>query len=145
MTDDEVLERAAQILETRLKVRRAITSPRDVRDLCRFRLSGLEHEVFAVLFLDAQHRLIEYEPMFRGTLSQTSVYPREVVKRALAHNAAAIILAHNHPSQVAEPSVHDQVLTQALKSALELVDVKVLDHIVIAGTVAWSFAEHGKL
>jgi DNA repair protein RadC len=101
--------------------------------------------VFAVLFLDGQHRLIQLEEMFRGTLTQTSVYPREVVRRALALNAGAVILAHNHPSGLAEPSRADELLTQALKNALQLVDVRVLDHLVIGRGSVVSFAERGLL
>ena len=104
-----------------------------------------EHEVFVCVFLDSQNRVIACEELFRGTLAQTSVYPREVVKAALAHNAAAVIFAHNHPSGVAEPSRADELLTQALKQALALVDVKVLDHFVVAGAGAVSFAERGLL
>ena len=118
-------------------------SPESVRDYLRLRLSGLEHEVFVTLFLDAQHRLIEAEGMFRGTLTQTSVHPREVVKAALRHNAAAVILAHNHPSGAAEPSRVDELLTAALKQTLGLVDVRTLDHFVVAGPVTVSFAERG--
>jgi DNA repair protein RadC len=103
----------------------------------------LEHEVFAVLFLDAQNRLIAYEELFRGTLTQTSVYPREIVKAALKHNAAGLILAHNHPSGVAEPSLQDQALTRTLAEALALVDVRVMDHFVVAGGGTVSFAERG--
>ena len=98
-----------------------------------------------MLFLDAQHRLLQFDEMFRGTLTQTSVYPREVVRRALALNAAAVILAHNHPSGVAEPSRADEFLTQSLKSALQLVDVRVLDHMVVGRTQVVSFAERGLL
>ena len=103
------------------------------------------YEVFAVIFLDTQQRLIAFEELFRGTLAQTSVYPREVVKRALALNAAAVVLAHNHPSGVAEPSRADEALTQALRSALALVDVRVLDHFVVAAGTVVSFAERGLL
>jgi DNA repair protein RadC len=103
----------------------------------------LEHEVFIILLLDSQNRLIEAHELFRGTLSQTSVYPREVVKATLARNAAAVMFAHNHPSGVAEPSRADELLTQGLKQALALVDVKVLDHFVVAGTSMESFAERG--
>jgi DNA repair protein RadC len=108
-------------------------------------LHARPHEVFVVVFLDAQHRVVASEELFRGTLTQTSVYPREVVKRALHHNAAAVILAHNHPSGVAEPSRADEALTAALKQALGLVDVRVLDHFVVAGDGALSFAERGLL
>ena len=116
-----------------------------VRDYLRLHFAGQEHETFLVLFLDAQNGLIASEELFRGTLTQTSVYPREVVKRALRHNAGAVIFAHNHPSGVAEPSRADEALTQALKQALALVDVKVLDHFVVAGTCAIGFAERGLL
>ncbi len=106
-------------------------------------LGGRHQEVFLWLFLDTQHRVIASEELFHGTLNQTSVYPREVVKRALAHNAAAVILAHNHPSGVAEPSQSDQLLTDVLKQALNLVDVRVLDHFVVGASQTLSFAEKG--
>jgi DNA repair protein RadC len=109
------------------------------------RLGGLDHEIFMGVFLDAQNRVVRSEELFRGTLTQTSVYPREVVKRALAHNAAGIILAHNHPSGVAEASQSDRWLTDQLRQALALVDVKVLDHFIIAGNHSVSFAERGWL
>jgi DNA repair protein RadC len=140
-----VLELARRALKEELATRNALNSPRAVQDYLRLTLSGLPNEVFYVLFLDAQHRLLVADELFRGTLTQTSVYPREVVKQALRHNSAAVIFAHNHPSGVAEPSRADELLTQALKSALDLVDIKVLDHIVIAGSSAWSFAEKGRL
>ena len=120
-------------------------SRRAVRDYLQLLLAGRQQEVFLVLFLDTQHRVIAAEELFHGTLSQTSVYPREVVKRALAHNAAAVILAHNHPSGVAEPSQADQLLTSALKQALGLVDVCVLDHFVVATGQTLSFAEKGMI
>ena len=122
-----------------------LTSPEVVRDYLRLTLATLEHEVFVGLFLDSQHRLIAAEELFRGTLAQTSVYPREIVKRALRLNAAAVIFAHNHPSGVAEPSRADELLTQSLKSALALVDVRALDHFVVAGGDVVSFAERGLL
>ncbi|MFM1855153.1 MAG: hypothetical protein RLZ83_462 [Pseudomonadota bacterium] len=122
-----------------------LDSPAQVRTYLRMRLAGLGHEVFLVLFLDAHNRVIAAEEMFRGTLTQTSVYPREVVKRALAHNAAGVILAHNHPSGVAEPSRADELLTQTLSAALMLVDTRVLDHIIVGGNAAVSFAERGLL
>jgi DNA repair protein RadC len=106
-------------------------------------IADREHEVFVVLFLDAQNRLIACEEMFRGTLTQTSVYPREVLKMALKHNAAAVIFAHNHPSGVAEPSRADEMLTQALKQSLAMVDCRTLDHFVVGGTSITSFAERG--
>jgi len=120
-----------------------MTSPHAVRDYLRLTFAALEHEVFVGLFLDSQHRLIASEALFRGTLAQTSVYPREVVKCALALNAAAVIFAHNHPSGVSEPSRADELLTQSLKSALALVDVRTLDHFVVAGGEVVSFAERG--
>jgi DNA repair protein RadC len=123
----------------------AFTSPQVVRDFLRLKLGALEHEVFAVLLLDAQNRLIDYQEMFRGTVTQTSVYPREVVKEALSRNAAAAIFAHNHPSGVAEPSHADETLTRTLKQALGLVDVRVLDHFIVAGDAIQSFAESGRL
>jgi DNA repair protein RadC len=120
-----------------------MTSPELVRDFLRTKLAELPHEVFVTLLLDAQNRLVQYLELFRGTLSQTSVYPREVVKAALQHNAAAMILAHNPPSGVAEPSRADELLTQSLKQALALVDVRVLDHFIVAGAETLSFAERG--
>ena len=121
----------------------ALSSPSAVREYLRIRLQALPHEVFVALFLDAQNRVIEIEELFRGTLTQTSVYPREVVKRALHHNAGAVIFAHNHPSGVAEPSHADETLTNALKQALALIDVRVLDHFIVAGGGVLSFAERG--
>jgi DNA repair protein RadC len=123
----------------------ALTSPQSVRDYLRISLMGRGHEVFMVLFLDAQHRLIEAEEMFRGTLTQTSVYPREVVKRSLYFNAAVVIFAHNHPSGIAQPSQADELLTRSLREALALVDIRVLDHFVIGGNAVMSFAERGLL
>jgi len=138
-------ELVRRLLAEELVGRSALCSPAAVRDYLRLLLAGKEHEVFAKVFLDAQNRVIETEELFRGTLTQTRVYPREVVKRALAQNAAAVIFAHNHPSGVAEPSVQDQALTRTLTEALALVDVQVLDHFVVAGTQALSFAERGLL
>jgi DNA repair protein RadC len=139
-----VLELARRSLNESLRARDAFSSPAAVRDYLRLCLSGFEHEVFFALWLDAQHRLLAGEELFRGTLSQTCVYPREVVKRALAHNAAAVVFAHNHPSGVAEPSSADETLTRVLAQALALVEVKVLDHFIIAGQAPpLSFAERG--
>ena len=138
-----VLELARRALGEELRRRDVLASPAAVRDWLRLKLAGLPHEVFCALWLDAQNRLIAWDELFRGTLTQTSVYPREVVKRALACNAAAVILAHNHPSGVAEPSGADQVLTRSLKDALALVDVRLLDHFVVAGREPLSFAERG--
>jgi DNA repair protein RadC len=140
-----VLEMARRALAEEMKQRDALSSPASVRDYLRLRLAGLAHEVFLAVFLDAQNRVIETEELFRGSLTQTAVYPREVVKRALAHNAAGIILAHNHPSGVAEPSQADRWLTEQLKAALALVDCRVLDHFVVAGSSSLSFAERGLL
>ncbi len=123
----------------------ALTSPQAVRDYLRLTLRSRPYEVFVGIFLDSQNRLLATEEMFRGTLAQTSVYPREVVKAALARNAAAVIFAHNHPSGVAEPSRADELLTQALKQALALVDIRTLDHFVVAGSQLVSFAERGLL
>jgi DNA repair protein RadC len=139
------LELARRALKEEISTRDALASPRAVRDYLRLALAGLEQEVFMVLLLDAQHRVIASEELSRGTLTQTSVYPREVVKCALRHNAAAVIFAHNHPSGVAEPSHADEILTRSLKSALALVDVQVLDHFIVAGTRIMSFAERGLL
>ena len=140
-----VLELARRTLAAEMARRPVFDSPQAVRDFLRLELAELGHEVFAVLFLDAQHRLIRFEPMFRGTLTQTSVYPREVLKRALALDAAAVILAHNHPSGVAEPSKADEFLTQSLKTALQMIDVRVLDHFVVGRGPVVSFAERGLL
>ena len=125
--------------------RDTLASPREVRDFLQLTLGGRGHEVFVALFLDAQNRLLASEELFRGTLTQTSVYPREVVKTALRHNAAGVIFAHNHPSGVAEPSRADELLTQTLKQALSLVEIKTLDHFIVAGTRTVSFAERGLL
>lgn len=122
-----------------------LTSPQAVRDYLRLTLRTRPYEVFVGIFLDSQNRLLAAEEMFRGTLAQTSVYPREVVKTALARNAAGVIFAHNHPSGVAEPSRADELLTQALKQALSLVDIRTLDHFVVAGGQLVSFAERGLL
>lgn len=139
----EVLQAALRVLAGRLRGTEMLSSPQAVRDFLRIKLGTLEHEVFAVIHLDAQHRVIEYVEMFRGTVSQTSVYPREIVKEALRRNSATLVLVHNHPSGVAEPSRADEVLTQTLKSALSLVDVRVIDHLIVAGPTILSFAERG--
>jgi len=144
--EDRAIYRAMGLLEKRLrKPGAAFTATRSVRDFLTLNLAGYDHEVFSVLWLDTQHRLIEAEHLFAGTLSQASVYPREVIKRALHHNAAAAIFAHNHPSGCAKPSQADRLLTNVLKQALGLVDVRVLDHFVIAGRDTTSFAEKGLL
>ncbi len=140
-----VMELARRALDEQMKARDALASPAAVRSYLRLRMQDLGHEVFYCVFLDAQNRVIVAEELFRGTLTQTSVYPREVVKRSLRHNAAAVILAHNHPSGVAEPSLQDQGLTRTLAEALALVDVKVLDHFIVAPGACLSFAERGLL
>ena len=139
------LELARRALRERLKQNAALTSPGAVRDYLRLMLGGLAHEVFFCIWLDAQHRVIDTQESFRGTLTQTSVYPREIVKAALARNAAAVIFAHNHPSGAAQPSRADELLTRSLQEALALIEVKVLDHFVVAGNQAISFAERGLL
>ena len=140
-----VLEMSRRALQEELQRGDTLNSPQVVRDYLQLLLAGRQQEVFLVLFLDTQHRVIAFEELFHGTLGQTSVYPREVVKRALTHNAAAVILAHNHPSGVAEPSQADQLLTSALKQALALVEVSVLDHFIVAAGQTLSFAERGLL
>lgn len=139
------LELARRALDEGLRRDTVLNSPDRVRQYLQLQLGRREHEVFAVLYLDAQNRLLKTEELFRGTLTQTSVHPREVVKQALRHNAAAVILAHNHPSGLAEPSRADELLTQALKQALALVEVRVLDHLIVTGNAAVSFAERGLL
>jgi DNA repair protein RadC len=139
------LELARRSIDERLQQGSALTSPGAVRDYLRLTLATRPHEVFVCLWLDAQHRVIGIEEPFRGTLTQTSVYPREIVKAALTANAAAVIFAHNHPSGVAQPSQADELLTRSLKEALALVEVKVLDHFIVAGHHAISFAERGLL
>jgi DNA repair protein RadC len=141
----DVLAAAREILATRMTHGDVLGSPGTVRDYLRLLLHDREYEVFVVVLLDAQNRVLATEELFRGTLTQTSVYPREVVKVALRHNAARVVFAHNHPSGVAEPSHADQLLTQSLKQALALVDIKVLDHFIVAGGSALSFAERGLL
>ena len=138
----EILRRS---LDEKLKERSALTSPGAVRDYLRLTLGRRDEEIFVCIWLDAQHKVIGVEEAFHGTLTQTSVYPREIVKKALARNAAAVIFAHNHPSGVAQPSQADELLTRNLKEALALVEVRVLDHFIVAGNQAISFAERGLL
>jgi DNA repair protein RadC len=140
-----VLELARRALAQQLKAREVFSSPGAVKQYLQLHLAGREHEIFAVLFLDAQNRLIAMEELFRGTLTQTSVYPREVVLHALQRQAAAVVLAHNHPSGTVQPSRADEALTQTLKAALALVDVRVLDHVIVAPGDALSMAEKGLL
>jgi DNA repair protein RadC len=140
-----IVEQALALLAAETSSTDVLSSPAVVRDYLRLRLAEREYEVFAVVFLDTHLRVIETVEMFRGTLSQASVYPREVVKEALARNAAAVVLSHNHPSGCPEPSRSDEYLTQTLRSALQLVDVRVIDHIVVARSGSVSFAERGLL
>ncbi|HSV51666.1 MAG TPA: DNA repair protein RadC [Burkholderiaceae bacterium] len=140
-----VLELSRRALAQQLKEREVFGSPDAVKQYLQLQLAAKPHEVFAVLFLDAQNRLLAMEELFRGTLTQTSVYPREVVLRALHHGAAAVVLAHNHPSGTVAPSRADEALTSTLKAALALVDVRVLDHVIVAPGAALSMAEHGLL
>lgn len=141
------IERAVKALEDSAIYRaEAMCNPGDVRLYLKLKLAGLDHEEFHVIWLDAQNRLIAFDSMFSGTLTQTSVYPREVVKAALYHNAAACILAHNHPSGITTPSLADELLTSNLEKALSMIDVKVLDHFIVAGNNnPLSFAERGLL
>jgi DNA repair protein RadC len=144
--EDATIAAALDILARRMGSRGSVMdSPSAVRTYCQLSIADKDHEVFGVLFLDAQNRLIASECMFRGTLTQTSVYPREVIKAALGHNAAALILYHNHPSGLCEPSRADEVLTRTLATACALVDVRVLDHMVVTPTACASFAERGML
>ena len=140
-----VMELAQRAMAEELRAGQLLSSPDTVRQYLRCTLGRQGHESFVVLFLDVKNRLLASEEMFRGTLTHTSVYPREVVKAALAHNAASVLLAHNHPSGSAEPSEADLLLTRALTQALALVDVRVLDHFIVAGASVHSFAEHGQL
>ena len=142
---EAAMELARRSLQDGMRSANALTSPGAVRDYLRLAIAGREHEVFVCLWLDAQHRVISFDELFRGTLTQTSVYPREIVKAGLRANAAAVIFAHNHPSGVAQPSQADELLTRNLKEALALVDIKVLDHFIVAGQQALSFAERGLL
>jgi DNA repair protein RadC len=144
-TADQILEAARLVIDQKNPRGALFTSPALVRDYLCAKLAGFEHEVFAALFLDTQYRLIEYVELFRGTIDGASVYPREVVKEALRVNAAAVIFSHNHPSRNPEPSQADKVLTQRLKEALALVEIRTLDHIVVGGEVTVSFAERGLL
>ncbi|HEX6722260.1 MAG TPA: DNA repair protein RadC [Burkholderiaceae bacterium] len=140
-----VFEIARRALGEQLAQQPVFDNPTAVKQFAALAIGALGFEVFAVLFLDNQHRLLKHEEMFRGTLTQTSVYPREVVRRALELNSAAVIFAHNHPSGTAEPSRADEFLTQSLKAALQLVDVRVLDHLVVGRGEVVSFAERGLL
>ncbi|MEW5757513.1 MAG: DNA repair protein RadC [Pseudomonadota bacterium] len=140
-----VLEMGRRHLHATLERGEGLNSPEDTRRYLTARLRHYPHEVFACLFLDNRHRVLCFEELFRGTIDGAAVYPREVVKRALGHNAAAVILAHNHPSGVAEPSRADQEITRRIREALQVVDIRVLDHFVVGDTEAVSFAERGLL
>jgi len=140
-----IFEMSRRALSEQLQQQDIFKSPKQVRDYLCLALGNEAREIFMVLFLDPQNRVQAQESLFEGTLTQANVYPREVVKRALYHNAASVIFAHNHPSGIAEPSRADENLTQALKSALALVDVRVLDHFIVAGNSIISFAERGLL
>lgn len=139
---DEIIHAAKSAINRRFRRGSSLTSPQETRDFLRLKLASLEHEVFAVIWLDNRHRVLKYEELFRGTIDGSSVYPREVVKAALQNNAAACIFAHNHPSGVSEPSSADINITRRLKDTLSFIDVRVLDHIVV-GEECVSFAERG--
>ncbi|HQC29622.1 MAG TPA: DNA repair protein RadC [Methylotenera sp.] len=140
-----IFEMSRRALSEQLQARDVLSSPQQVRDYLVLKLAGLTREVFLALFLDTQNRLLASEELFSGTLSQASVYPREVIKRVLHHNAASVIFAHNHPSGIAQQSAADELLTKQLKEALTLVDVGVLDHFIVAGNQTLSFKEQGLL
>jgi DNA repair protein RadC len=142
-TASEIIAAARRAMSHRVRRGTAMDSPRAVLEFLTVKLGHLEHELFAVLLLDTRHRLIEYVELFRGTIDGASVHPREVVKLALARNAAALVLAHPHPSGTTEPSHADELVTRRLKDALALVDIRVLDHVIVAGGEAISFAERG--
>jgi len=144
LTDNDIIEQAKKLISSRLLLSsKPITSPSETKDFLEIHIGGLEHETFTVIFLDNRHLIITFEHMFRGTIDGASVYPREVVKEALKHNAAAVILAHNHPSGDPEPSAADRNITRRLKDALTLVDVRGLDHFVFGTSDVVSFAERG--
>lgn len=143
--EDAILDAACEILDDRLPKGEIISDPRATQRFLRLRLSHYEHETFAVLFLDNRHRLIDFVELFRGTINGAPVYPREVAKEALKRNAAAVIVAHNHPSGIAEPSPTDLTLTGRLKDALELVQIRLLDHVIVGDNELVSFAERGWL
>lgn len=145
VNDDDVLQLAANIFEQRPRREAPIQNAREAAEFIRHRLALREHEVFVVLWLDHRHRFLTYDELFRGTLGGTAVYPRELVKTGLKANAAAAIIAHNHPSGIVEPSQADEKLTQRLKEALELVEIRLLDHMIVATEGVFSFSERGLL
>ncbi len=142
-TPEEIIRKAREVMSRKVRRGTSMSSPQVVRDFLSIKLGTLEHEIFCVLLLDSRFRLIEFVELFRGTIDGASVHPREVVKLALSKNAAALVAAHPHPSGVAEPSVADEQITRQLKAALDLVQIRLLDHVVIAGGVAISLAERG--
>lgn len=142
---DELIAAARSALAHKIRRGELLESPRAVSDYLSLKLADRSHEVFAVLYLDNRHRLIALDELFRGTIDGATVHPREVVKEALGHNASAVIFAHNHPSGIAEPSQADELITRRLKEALALVDIRVLDHLVVAAGDCVSFAERGLL
>ncbi len=144
-TVHEILSAARAAIELEVPPLTPMDKPGIVKDYFRTKLAGYTHEVFAIIFLDSQHRMIRYEEASHGTLTQASVYPREVIRKALAWNAAALLISHNHPSGIAEPSEADLALTRHLKSALALLDIRLIDHIIVAGDKTMSFAERGQL
>ncbi len=141
-TEDEIIGTALSIINTRFAKATCIKSPQDTHDFLKLELTHLEHEIFAVMWLDTRHHIIAFETLFRGTIDGASIYPREVVKSALTHNASACILCHNHPSGINEPSEADRMITERVKSVLNLIDVKTLDHVIVA-EIIYSFAENG--
>lgn len=141
-TEDEIIQSALSVIDARFSKGSALTSPEQTAEFLKLELAHIEHEIFAVLWLDSKHRVIAFEELFRGTIDGASVYPREVVKSALHHNAAACILCHNHPSGIAEPSGADKLITQKIKNALDLIQVRTLDHVIVAEKTC-SFAELG--
>lgn len=146
MNEQDIINQALTILEDRLrKPEFAFRSSADTLNYLKLKLADLEHEVFSVLYLDTQHRLLKNKELFRGTINGAAVYPREVVKAALEFNAAAVILAHNHPSGITDPSESDKRITERLKAALDLVDIRTLDHVIVGQGVPFSFAEQGLL
>jgi DNA repair protein RadC len=145
LSDDDIIACALKVLERRARYGANLSAPKLAREYFKLKLAGLEHEVFCAAWLDSQNRVLEFQEISRGTLTQTAVYPREVVKAGLKYNASSVIVCHNHPSGLAEPSKADEYLTRALKDALTLVDIKLLDHLVVAGPNATSFAERGLL
>ncbi len=142
-TPEEIIRKAREVMSRKVRRGTSMSSPQVVRDFLSIKLGTLEHEIFGVLLLDSRFRLIEFVELFRGTIDGASVHPREVVKLALSKNAAALVVAHPHPSGVAEPSVADEQITRQLKAALDLVQIRLLDHVVIAGGIAISLAERG--